>query len=82
MTLPRHHSRENDPVIVSQAVLDGLEMVRKSGIVNMLDRPAVVMILHAAGCYEAADWCEHHKSDYARGIFAGFAAQEEERRVS
>ena len=66
-------------VKVPKAVLDGLEAVRQSGIVNMLDRPVVAQLASEFGFDEAARWVEDHRAQYAEAIFHGFTATEEER---
>ena len=65
-------------VRVPKAVLDGLEAVRQSGIVNMLDRPVVARLAEEFGFDQAARWIEAHRDQYAQGIFRGFEATEEE----
>jgi len=64
-------------VRVPKAVLDGLEAVRQSGIVNMLDRPVVAHLAAAFGFGEAGRWVETHRREYAEGVFRGFEAEEE-----
>jgi len=64
-------------VKVSQRVLDGLEAVRQSGIVNMLDRPVVARLAEEFGFDEAARWIEAHRGLYAQGVFRGFEPTEE-----
>ena len=66
-------------VTVPRAVLDGLEAVRQSGVVNMLDRPVVARLASEFGFERAARWVETHRKEYAEGIFSGFEATEEER---
>jgi len=61
-------------VRVPQAVFDGLEIVRKSGLTNMLDRPVVADLAQEFGYYETADWVKTHRDKYARGLFQGFQA--------
>ena len=67
------------PVKVSLEVLGGLEAVRRSGLTNMLDRPAVARIAEAMGFSSAAGWVRDHRADYAEGVFRGFEADEEDR---
>jgi hypothetical protein len=62
----------SDPVPVPRAGLDGIEAVRRSERVNMLDRPAVVRIADQLGFHEAVLWIHEHPGEYARGVFAGF----------
>lgn len=62
------------PVRVPRAVLEGLEAVRRSGLVNMLDRPRVAEIAARMGFEEAASWMRENREMYARGVFGGFEA--------
>ena len=62
-------------VKVPQAVLDGLEAVRRSGLSNMLDRPVVVELAEAFGFEDAARWIEDHRTEFAEGLFKGFEPQ-------
>jgi len=64
-------------VKVSSKVLEGLEAVRSSGQINMLDRPGVQKIAHDMGYHDTVLWIEENKKDYARGIFEGFEAEAE-----
>jgi hypothetical protein len=61
-------------VRVTQSVLDGLEIVRKSGRTNMLDRPVVADLAQEFGYRETAEWVRTHRDEYARGLFQGFEA--------
>ena len=65
-------------VRVPKAVLDGLEAVRRSGLTNMLDRPAVARLAAEFGCEKAAGWIETHRKEYAEGIFRGFEGTEDD----
>lgn len=68
-----HMTNEPDqPVLVPRAVLEGLDAVRRSGITNMLDRPAVAEIAESMGFDEAARWVRENRELYARGVFQGF----------
>jgi len=67
---------ESGPVVVPAKVLAAIEAVRYSGATNVLDRPRVIEIARAFGADEAADWIEAHRSEYAKGIFCGFVAEE------
>lgn len=67
--------RLKDPVIVPQDVLDGLEAVRASGVINMLDRPVVQAIAHRMGYHETVLWIEENHGPYTEGIFRGFVSQ-------
>lgn len=63
------------PVVVEARVLRGLEAVRGSAALNMLDRLAVVGWLKDHGFFPAAEWILTHRTDYHEGIMRGFAAR-------
>ena len=63
---------------VSEAVLEGIEAVRESGLTNMLDRPVVIRLARELGYEESAKWVEEHRKEYAEAIFGGFEAAEED----
>ena len=63
-------------VPVPQAVLDGLEAVRASGLTNMLDWARVAELAVELGQPEAAAWMHRHMGDYIRGIFEGFGTED------
>lgn len=58
-------------VPVRRPVYDGIEAVRRSGLMNMFDRPAVALIAEQMDFEEAALWLREHGEEYARGIFHG-----------
>ncbi len=58
-------------------VYAGLERVRESGQVNMLDRPGVMQAAFDLQQWETVTWLNEHEADYARGVFNGFEPQEE-----
>jgi hypothetical protein len=66
-----------DKIRVPKDVLDGLEVVRQSGLTNMLDRPVVARLAEEMGFEDAARWIEAHRKEYAEGIFRGFEAEED-----
>jgi Domain of unknown function (DUF5049) len=66
-----------DAVRVPVDVREGLETVRLSGLTNMLDRPAVARIAAAMGYEACARWVREHRALYARGVFHGFAIDED-----
>jgi len=67
------------PVAVPRAVYEGLEAARRSGMFNMIDLPAVALLVRQMGFDEAADWLNDrgNRTAYAEGIFRGFAPEEE-----
>jgi hypothetical protein len=60
---------------VPAAVLKGIEDVRVSGLVNMLDRATVCQIALLLGYGDTADWIQAHPSEYAEGVFRGFTSE-------
>ena len=69
------------PIPVPADVWQGLESVRRSGLTNMFDRPAVIQIAEALGFFETARWIEGHHGQYAEGLFKGFAVDPEEGKL-
>jgi len=65
---------DKTPVAVSATVFKGLEAVRRSGLTNMFDRPAVATIADEMGFEEAAKWVRENRKQFATGIFNGFVA--------
>ncbi len=65
------------PVRVAAEVFEGIEAVRRSGLTNMLDRPAVAHIAEEMGFEESARWVREHRDLYAQAIFHGFEVTEE-----
>ena len=61
-----------EAIRVSKDVLEGLEAVRRSGLTNMLDRPAVARLAEETGFADAAEWVKMYPKEYARGVFSGF----------
>ncbi len=60
---------ESEPVQVPEEVLEGIEDVRSSGRVNMLDRPGVQLVASELGHHGTVLWIEENKESYAAGIF-------------
>lgn len=58
-------------------VLNGILGVRDSGLTNMLDRKAVVILAKRLGFSETARWISNHASEYSEGIFRGFDVEKE-----
>jgi hypothetical protein len=67
------------PVAVPQAVFEGIEAARRSGMFNMLDLPAIAGLARQLGFDETADWLSdrRNRKTYAEGIFRGFAPEGE-----
>jgi hypothetical protein len=55
-----------------------IEAVRRSGLTNMLDRPAVAHIAEEMGFEASARWVREHRDLYAHAIFHGFEVVEQE----
>ena len=55
-----------------QAVIDGIEEVRKSGKTNMFDRRAVQYWADKNEAFETVCWLEEHPREYGQGLFNGF----------
>lgn len=82
---PTNHSQKKDEskdasakVVVPAEVLQGINVVRYSGLTNMIDRPRVAQLAKTFGFPEASKWIKDHPKDYAEGIFRGFAVKSEE----
>jgi hypothetical protein len=67
------------PVVVPQAVYEGIVAARESGMFNLLDLPAIAGLTRQLGFDEAADWLNdrRNRKRYAEGIFRGFAPEKE-----
>ena len=65
------------PISIPAAVWQGLESVRRSGLTNMLDRPAVIQIAERLDFPETVRWIEGHHGPYSEGLFRGFVAEPE-----
>ena len=65
-------TRENkSPVIVSQAVHDGIIEIRDSGVTNMLDRDTVQFYADKNGNCELVNWIQENPKLYADTLFYG-----------
>jgi hypothetical protein len=64
-------------VVVSRAVYDGLEAVRRSGLTNMFDRPRVAELADELGFPEAAAWVREDRGRYAAAVFRGIRPEDE-----
>lgn len=62
-------------VSMPKHVLEGLEVVRQLGAVNMLDRPGVIRWADKLGYAETAQWIREHPKRYSEGVFTGFEAE-------
>ena len=57
---------------VTKEVLEGIMVVRDSGVLNMFDYQGVVRLAESLGYRDTADWMLANKKEYATGIFMGF----------
>jgi len=57
-------------------VLEQLEAIRQSGKTNMCDRKSVQYYAYEENFYDLVCWLEEFPKEYAKGIFAGFEADE------
>ena len=69
------------PISIPAAVWQGLESVRRSGLTNMFDRPAVIKIAEILGFHETARWIEGRHGQYAEGLFKGFVVDTQEGKL-
>lgn len=67
---------EKQPVAIPADVYEGLEVVRQSGVTNMLDRPRVIELAEMMGYDKTAEWLRTNRRAYCEGIFAGFIPDE------
>lgn len=68
---------KENAVRVPREVFEGIETVRLSGLTNMLDRPRVAEIAEDMGFDQTAAWVTANRDLYARGIFRGFAPEDD-----
>ena len=57
---------------VSEAVWQGIEAVRRSGLTNMLDRNRVAQLAGKLKHPEAKRWVKDNPRKYSEGVFLGF----------
>jgi hypothetical protein len=69
--MERHRSGQ-EPIAVSPAVFEGIDVIRRSGACNMFDVPCVLQMAEALGQEATMIWIKARKKDYAKGIIAGF----------
>ena len=65
------------PVQVPREILDGLEAIRRSGLVNMLNAIGVLEVARAMGLPEVTAWVLEERGLYAIGVLCGFEAAPE-----
>jgi hypothetical protein len=69
--MEKHKSGE-PPVVVSPAVFEGIDLIRRSGACNMFDVPCVLQLAEALGQEATAVWIRARRADYCKGIIVGF----------
>jgi len=65
---------DTDPVIVPPDVKKAIELVRSSGLTNMLDRATVAILAEGFGFNDAAYWIRANRDAYGRGFVNGYVA--------
>jgi len=63
--------KNKSPVVVSQAVYDGIIEIRDSGVTNMLDKAAVQFYADKNGNFELVNWIQDNPMLYAHTLFYG-----------
>jgi hypothetical protein len=66
------------PIKIPAEVKKGLDVIRGSGLTNMLDYPKVMQMARDLGYFDTVDWLHVNKSSYGKGIFEGFEVSEDE----
>jgi hypothetical protein len=70
--MEKEQPHAHDRVQITQAVYEGLEFIRRSGVTNMLDRPMVLNLAKEWGLNDTADWIESvDTGTYGRLIILG-----------
>lgn len=70
--MKKENREAGDRIHIAKAVYEGLELIRRSGLTNMLDRPAVLELARAWDLTDAADWIESiDNGTYGRLIIYG-----------
>ena len=64
-----------DPIVVASDVLAGINGVRATGLVNMLQYKEVSMLAGACGYLTAGAWVEANPTAYTEGVIRGFRAE-------
>lgn len=63
------------PVVVTSDVLAGINAVRATGLVNMLQYKQVSMLAGACGSLAAGKWIIENPTTYTEGVIRGFRAE-------
>jgi len=66
---------KGDPVVVWGDVLKGIDAVRATGLVNMLEYKEVSMLAGASGHLAAGKWIIENPTVYTEGVMKGFVAK-------
>jgi hypothetical protein len=70
--LAEQEPKDQEAVEVSQAVYDGLEAVRDTGLTNMLDYRTVMRLAGNLGYDDTVEWMQNHQEQYIKGFIRGF----------
>jgi hypothetical protein len=66
---------KDQPVIVSEAVADGIKEVRNTGKTNMMEWRRVQRIADELELYELVVWLQDHQEEYLTGLVNGFEVE-------
>jgi hypothetical protein len=66
---------KDGPVKVPLDVMDGLDAIRDSGLVNMLDSHEVQRVADRLEYYAVVVWIHENRALYGEGVFLGFEAE-------
>jgi len=64
-----------EKIVVPEAVMEGLEFVRGTGLSNMFDVNRVIGVALDYEYFNTARWIEENRHAYLQGIFAGFVSE-------
>ena len=67
-------SESEEPINISERILQGIDAVRDANTINMFDASVVQIQAVALGYVETALWIEANQETYYSGIFRGFVA--------
>ncbi len=62
-------------VKVSKHVLDGLEVLRECGAIEILDEWDAIVFAEITGYNDTAEWIEANSKQYAKGKIEGFEVE-------
>ena len=70
---------KDQPIVVSEAVADGIKEVRNTGKTNMMEWRRVQRIADELELYELVVWLQDHQEDYLTGLINGFNVENKRR---